>query len=237
MELRRGPHAVVRVGHRGAAALARENSLEAIAAAAAHGVDVVELDVLRLPGGGLVLAHELEAASAAAPLAEGLALAAELGLAVQVDVKEHGLEAGVVAALRGRGLLDRAFVSSFSLPVLEAFAGLEPALPRSFTFPEDRFGISGRRLLRPAVRPGLAVLRALLPRRLPGWLRSAGASAATLNAAVVSRGAVETCHALGAAVYAWTVNDAALARTLAESGVDGIITDDPRILAGGVGTP
>jgi hypothetical protein len=57
MELRRGPHGIVRVGHRGAAALAPENSLAAIEAAAAHEVDAVELDVLRAPGGARARAY------------------------------------------------------------------------------------------------------------------------------------------------------------------------------------
>jgi glycerophosphoryl diester phosphodiesterase len=57
-----------------------------------------------------------------------------------------------------------------------------------------------------------------------------------LNWAVVTPAAVEVCHGLGAAVYVWTVNDPALARTLAESNVDGIITDDPRILPPGIAT-
>ena len=59
-----------------------------------------------------------------------------------------------------------------------------------------------------------------------------GASAATLNWAVVSPAVISVCHGLGAAVYVWTVNDRALARTLVESDIDGIITDDPGIFAG-----
>jgi glycerophosphoryl diester phosphodiesterase len=236
MELRRGAHGVVRVGHRGAAALAEENSLAAIEAAAAHEVDAVELDVLRAEDGSLVLAHGLEVAPGAPSLDDGLALAGGLGLAVQVDVKDGGLEADVVEALRRHELLGRSFVSSSSLVVLAAFAALEPGLPRSFTYPEDRLGIAGSRLMRPAIRPGLAVLSALLPRRLPAWLRAAGASAATLNWTVVSPASVEVCHRAGAAVYVWTVNEAALAGTLAESDVDGIITDDPRIFPRGMTT-
>ncbi len=81
------------------------------------------------------------------------------------------------------------------------------------------------------VRPALAVMRARLPRRLPGWLRAAGARAATLNWSVVTPAAVAACHELGVAVYVWTVNDRALASTLVAAGADGIITDDPRILA------
>jgi glycerophosphoryl diester phosphodiesterase len=229
MELLRGARGVVRVGHRGAAALAPENSLAAIEAAAASGVDAVELDVLH----GLVVAHGPEVGAGAPLLDEALALVAGLGLAVQIDVKVRGLETGVVEALRRHGLLERSFVSSFSLPILVAFATAEPRLPRAFTYPEDRLGLTGSRVLGPVSRPALAVLRALLPRRLPRWLRRAGASAATLNWAVVTPEVIEVCHQRGVAVYAWTVNEPALAITLVESGIDGIISDDPRIIPAG----
>jgi glycerophosphoryl diester phosphodiesterase len=220
MELRRGARGVVRVGHRGAAALAPENSLAAIEAAAACGVDAVELDVLE----GLVVAHGPEVPAGAPLLDDALALVVALGLAVQVDVKVPGLETGVVKALRRHALLERSFVSSFSLPILAAFAAVEPLLPRAFTYPEDRLGLTGNRLLGPVTRPALAALRALLPRRLPRWLRAAGASAATLNWAVVTPEVIEVCHRRGVAVYAWTVNEPARAITLVESGIDGIIS-------------
>jgi glycerophosphoryl diester phosphodiesterase len=231
LELRRGAGHVVCVGHRGAAALAPENSLAAIEAAAVHGAAAVELDVLRRSDGVLVLAHGPELPPAAPLLDDALSLVARLGLAVQLDIKLRGVEAGCIDALRRNELLERAFVSSYSLPILRACAELVPELPRSLTYPEDRLGVSERRLLAPAVHPALAVLRALLPRRLPGWLRAADARAATLNWAVVTPAVVAACHALGAAVYVWTVNEPALAKTLVESGIDGIITDDPRIIA------
>ncbi|HSX21956.1 MAG TPA: glycerophosphodiester phosphodiesterase [Gaiellaceae bacterium] len=223
---------MLRIGHRGAAALAPENSLAAIEVAAEHGVDVVELDVLRGTHGELVLAHGPEIPHDAPSLDDGLALAARLGLAVQLDVKLAGIEAGVVEALGHTDRDPRSFISSFSLPILAAFEALAPELPRSYTYPEDRLGVTSVRLLRPAVRAGLVVLRAALPRRLPAWLRAAGASAATLNWTVVSPAVVSVCHELGVSVYAWTVNDRALAKTLLESGIDGIITDDPGIFAG-----
>jgi glycerophosphoryl diester phosphodiesterase len=229
MELLRGDRDVVRIGHRGAAALAPENSLAAVEAAVEHGVDAVELDVVRGPDGRLVLAHGPAVPPDAPSLDEGLALAARLGVGVQMDVKEPGVEEGVVDGLRRSGLLDRSFVSSFSFRTLRAFAALEPGLPRSLTYPEDRLGLTRSRALGYAVKPGLAALRALLPVRLPGFMRAAGASAVTLNWGVVTPRAIEICHRAGVAVYVWTVNEPALAKTLVESGVDGIITDDPRL--------
>lgn len=226
MELLRGERPWV-IGHRGAAALARENTLEAIVAGARAGADGVELDVLRARDGGLVLAHGPAMPPDAPRLAEALSLVAELGLVVQLDVKLRGVEADVVNALRAAGLMDRSFVSSFSLPSLATFAALCPELARSFTYPEDRFGVSGNVLLRPLVAPGLATMRTLLPRRLPRWLHAVHASAATLNWAVVTRAAVDACHRRGIAVYVWTVNDRDLANSLVETGIDAIITDDP----------
>ncbi len=226
----RGERSVVRIGHRGAAALAPENSLAAIEAAAAHGLDAVELDVLRRPDGALVLAHDSPQARDAPLLDDGLALAARLALGVQVDVKVGGVEQGVVAALHRHGLAGRSFVSSVSLEALAAFARVDPALPRSYTYPDDRHGLSDVNLLRPAVRAGLTLMRATLPGRLPGRLRSVGAAAATLNWRVVSPSAIDVCHTLDVSVYVWTVNDAGLVQNLVEAGVDGIIGDDPRLL-------
>jgi glycerophosphoryl diester phosphodiesterase len=229
MELLRGDRDVVRIGHRGAAALAPENSLAAVEAAVEHGVDAVELDVVRGPDGKLALAHGPFVPPGAPSLDEALELAARLGVGVQMDVKQPGLEEGVVDALRRSGLLDRSFVSSFSFRTLRAFTALEPRLPRSLTYPEDRLGVAASRALGHAVRPGLAALRALLPVRLPRFMRAAGSSAVTLNWAVVTPRAIEVCHRAGVAVYVWTVNEPELAKTLVESGVDGIITDDPRL--------
>jgi glycerophosphoryl diester phosphodiesterase len=233
MQLRRGARAV-RIGHRGAAALAPDNSLAAIEAAAAAGADVVELDVLRREDGELVAAHAPESAAGAPVLDAALARAAALGLAVQADVKTPGVEADHASALRRHGLLERSFASSSSRGVLRALAAVEPRLARSLSYPEDRRGLSERRLTQPLTAPSLAVLRLLLPLRLPRWLRSSGVEAVTLNAAVVSTAAIRVCHRRGVAVFAWTVNDRARATTLVESGIDGIITDDPRIVPPGI---
>ena len=79
------------------------------------------------------------------------------------------------------------------------------------------------------MRRALAGIGASLPGRLPDLLARARAGAATLHHSVASRDAIARAHEVGAAVYVWTVDDPRLAERLVEDGVDGIITNDPRI--------
>ena len=231
MELLRGERPVVRIGHRGAPADGGGNSLASIAAAVGLGFDAVEIDVLRLDG-RLVVAHDARHAEGAPALDDALALFEDSGTAVQLDLKGGGHEREVADAVRAHGLVERSFVSTPSLVSLRQLADAEPRLARALTYPDDRFGLTGRRALRPAVMPTLRALRRALPFRLPRLLRRAGAQAATLNWTVVSPAVVERCHAFGVAVYVWTVNDRDLARSLVALGADGIITDDPGIFDG-----
>jgi len=232
MQLLRGDGPVIRVGHRGAPLVAPANTLASIRAAAEAGVDVVELDVLRADD-RVVLSHSQEELVPGSPaLDDALSLVRELGLGVQLDVKGHGHEAELAASVHRHGLLDSTLVSSFSPTSLDALARAEPRLPRAFTYPEDRHGLSGRRITAPLVGPALAAMRHVLPQRLLRLLRRVDARAATLHFAVVSPAAIGRCHAAGIAVWVWTVNDAERARRLESLGADAIISDDPRILRG-----
>ena len=129
-------------------------------------------------------------------------------------------------------MLDRTLVSSFHLRSLRTLAHLEPSLPRSFTYPEDKLGLARHRALTFAIRGGLHVMRHTLPRRIGGMLTRAQVSALTLIYTVVTEEIVEACHERGVAVWAWTVNNAEIAAGLGAMGADAIITDDPRIFRG-----
>ena len=254
IQLRPREAGFARVGHRGASALAPENTLRALELAVELGCDMLEFDVLDLADGTLVLAHsndlrevshgaargrvrtrDLEGLRRVAPdlptLDEALGFCAEglPGIGLQLDLKRVGIEAATVEAVRRHAVLDRSWVSSFDARSLRRLAELEPELPRSYTLPRDRFGISKRGPLAPLVRGVLGSMGASLPRRLPLLLARARAVAATLHHSIASRAAIERAHELDAAVYVWTVDDPRLAERLVRDGADGIITNDPRI--------
>ena len=254
IQLRRPEGRFARVGHRGASALAPENTLQALELAVELGCDMLEFDVLDLADGTLVLAHsndlrevshgtargrvrsrDLEGLRRVAPdlptLDEALAFCADRlpGIGLQLDLKRLGTEAATVEAVRRHGLLDRSWISTFEARSLRRLAELEPELPRSYTLPRDRFGISKRGPLAPVVRAAVGSIGASLPRRLPVLLARARAGAATLHHSIASKAAIDSAHEVDAAVYVWTVDDPRLAERLVRDGADGIITNDPRI--------
>jgi glycerophosphoryl diester phosphodiesterase len=67
-------------------------------------------------------------------------------------------------------------------------------------------------------------------------LRRAGATALMLQHALVTPAAVARAHALGAPVLAWTVDEQADLDRVVAAGVDGVISNDPRIFATAVFT-
>ena len=244
----------LRIGHRGAAALAPENTLRSIERALELGADMVEVDVLALADGTLVLAHstdlfelshgaargrltgetlaELRALAPELPtLDEGLALLAAHAARPMLDVKLPGYERPLVEAVRRHGLVEHTLVSTCHAAALRRIAALEPGLRRGLTLPYDRLGLGNRPLLRPAVAAALRGMRLSLPLRIGGLLARADASVATLHHSLVSPAVVRACHARGAHVLAWTVLDRALAERLAGLGVDGIVADDPSVVA------
>jgi glycerophosphoryl diester phosphodiesterase len=252
---RRHDGSPLRIGHRGAAALAPENTLASLRAAVEAGVDVVEFDVLDLDRGPLVLAHsnhlsevshgraargrvrsktldELRAVAPELPtLDDALAFFADEapGVGLHIDLKlRHRLDE-LADAVERFGVAGRTVVSAFHTRRLHEIAARSPAIRIGFTYPEDRFGVSRRPFIWPVIQLGLSALRASVPKRLPRQLRRARASAVMLEHRLVTEAAVASAHAVGAAVLAWTVDDVAELERVTAAGVDGVITNDPRI--------
>jgi glycerophosphoryl diester phosphodiesterase len=225
MDLRRrdGARPLV-IGHRGAAAVAPENTLASLEAAVAAGADLVEFDI----SPDLTLAHShREVPDDALPLDAALDYLRAHDVGVHLDLKRVGVEREVVDAVRRHGLAERAIVSTSFARTTRRIASLAPELPRAIGYPRDRYGISRFRWPTGLTAAGSAALRAAMPARVPVLVRWARANALSLHHKLVSRAAVRSAHAVGAPVLAYTANDPALVRRLQEMGVDAIISDDP----------
>jgi glycerophosphoryl diester phosphodiesterase len=217
------------IGHRGAARVAPENSLEGLAAAVAAGADAVEFDVeRRVDGSALVLGHPGVASVAATPgLDDALAYLETQTIGVHIDLKLLGAERELAASVRAHGLGMRTVVSSTWARSLRRLAAEAPELTRAISYPRDRYGAAGIPWPRPLVRASAAALRAAMGLRTPLLLAAAAGEALSLHHALVSSAVVRLAHRRGAAVIAWTVNDPGRVEELARARVDAIVSDDP----------
>lgn len=126
IELGRRGGRMLRIGHRGAAALAPENSLEAIALAVELGCDLVEFDVHAV-GDALVVGHDRPQMAHELPsIDDALEFLRASGAGVHLDLKAHGAEPALVDALRRHGLVGRTVVSSYRGRTLRALHAVEP---------------------------------------------------------------------------------------------------------------
>jgi glycerophosphoryl diester phosphodiesterase len=221
----------MRIAHRGAPREQPENTLPSFARAIELGADGIELDVHATRDGVVVVHHdpvpraksrerrlagraiadltydELQTFSVAADigiptLAQVLALVGEAAT-VYVEIKGTGIERLVIDSIR----------ASAARCALHSF---------------DHASIVRAHELAPEVRRGLLFSRR--PANPAAAMKAAGALDAWPEWPLVDQPFVESVHQIGGAVIAWTVNDRAAARHLASLGVDGICTDDLRLI-------
>jgi glycerophosphoryl diester phosphodiesterase len=224
---------VKRVGHKGADHVAPGNTLASFEAALEAGVDMIEFDVLRLRDGRLVLAHDYEDAATREPLTleEGLdhfAGEAYSSVELDVDLKLPGYETEVADGLRGRALEDRAIVSTTYLDSLEALGRVAPGLRRGWSVPRARRDYTRTVFALPAYLI-LRWWRARLPGQARELLERGRCEAVMAHRLLVSPRLVRAVQDAGGQLYVWTVDDPARIAALESLGVDGVITNDPRL--------
>jgi len=217
---RRPQRATRTVWHRGASRLSGDEGQRELDVALACGVDMVEVDVVRLRG-CLLVAHTRWAAwRHGAPTLDAVLgrLADErfAGVELNVDAKRPGYERQLVAALARAGVIERCLISSQYAGCLDRIRAIEPRL---------RLGISiGGRLSRARHRWHAKTWHAKLDRSL-----TAGRFQALMaNHRLVGHELVDMVAEAGAELYAWTVNDAQRAQSLRRLGIAGVISDDIR---------
>ncbi len=226
-----------RVGHKGAAHIEPGNTLASFDAALRHGVDMIELDVLseNTDGSGrLLVAHDYDDMAARTPLSfrealEHLAGEAFAPIELDVDVKIPGYELRVLEDLREFGLVSRTLISGMFPTGLDRIRAAEPALRLGWSVPRVRRDYTTDLL---TAIPALAMLtgyRAMLPRRARAALKEGRFDAIMAHWRVVSSALVRAVAEGGGELYVWTVDDARMIDKLTKMGVDGIITNDPRL--------
>ena len=223
------------LGHRGAPREARENTLEAFAAARGQGADGVELDVHRTADGALVVHHDaavdgfgvladhtLAEIFDALPFVPTLDAVLDLcaGMLVNVEIKNSPPDADfdpaermaeqVVELVVDRARRDSVLVSSFHLLTIDRVHALDPTIRTGYLMVFDP---SPHAALELAAARGHAAIHPFL---------------AALGPDVVA-GVVERGRELGVDVNAWTVNDEGEITRLAGAGVAAIITDIPDV--------
>ena len=219
------------VGHRGASALARENTLRAFELAIEHGLDFAELDVHLSRDSQVMAIHDADLSRVAGrPASVGDLTADELaridvgegqGVPLLLEVFEVARgRLGLYVELKGAGT-GRAFGElvrsgategveliggSFVPELVSELRAVAPDVPRSILF------------ARTPLEEIIATCRRLDARYAHPCFRP------------VDRAMVDALHAARLVVMTPHTNDADEARHFAEIGVDVIASDDPRIL-------
>jgi glycerophosphoryl diester phosphodiesterase len=230
------------VGHKGAHLIAPGNTLASFRAAVEAGVDTIEFDVIWLQDAHLPLdqrapltvAHDWADAASRTPLTLPEALDAFLEppldqVEIDLDIKLPGREEEFVEALRERGLIDRAMISTTEMHVLKRVLELEPNLRRGWTYPKAGRDYNRRPWAKPALQAALVAMRHRLPGLAAEKLPQFGVFAMWVYDPLVSARLARICKLAGVELIAWTVDDEARMRKLVEMGVDGLVSNDPRL--------
>jgi glycerophosphoryl diester phosphodiesterase len=232
------------VGHKGADLIAPGNTVESFKAAVEAGVDTIEFDVIWLRDADLPLeqraplmvAHDWEAHASRPPLSLTEALDAFLEppldkVEIDLDIKLPGREEEFIEALRERDLIDRAMISTTEMHVLRRVLELEPKLRRGWTYPKAGRDYNRRRWAKPALQAAVAGMRIQLPGLAAEKLPKFGVFAMWVYHPLVSPKLAGICKRAGVELIAWTVDDEPRLRKLVDMGVDGLVSNDPRLFA------
>lgn len=241
---------MLRIGHKGADALVPGNTIASFEKAVEVGVDVIEFDVLWTEDGHpsidperrteLVVAHDWAAAAAAEAAGMKLTLDAALAafsrppldqVVINLDVKLPGRDDEVVEAVARHGLLGRSRISTMETSTLRRIGEIEPELSLGWTVPKvTRDWLGMPKLIRPALAMGLASVRVRMPGQVRRGLPELDVDSVWAFFGVVTPRLVDTIHDAGMMLNVWTVDDPRRIESLAELGVDGMCTNDPRLL-------
>jgi glycerophosphoryl diester phosphodiesterase len=224
------PGRVERIGHRGAPRELLENTLPSFLRALERGAVALELDVHATADGTVVVHHDSTIGRALEPRHRGRALetmtwgevqtvelvpgafvpalsdvlAAVAGRAtVYVEIKGVGMEHLVCGVIERSSA--KCAVHSFDHDAIGRCAEIAPEIPRGILFEDP-------------------------PADVTSAMAAVGARDVWPHWRLVNGELVDAVHARGGRVIVWTVNSPAVAEPLRRYGVDGLCTDDVRLV-------
>jgi glycerophosphoryl diester phosphodiesterase len=198
---------------------------------------MIEFDVLRDRDGRLVVAHDYADAASRQPLGlidvlDAFCEAPLDEVEFDCDLKLPGREPELAGTLAGHGLLDRAMVSTMEIESLVKLRKLEPDLRLGWTIPKIRRDWTRDRWAAPALVAGLMALRRRMPKTIAAQAPELGVSAVWAYHRLVTPKLVAAAHDAGVELFAWTVDELEEIAEFEEMGVDGIVSNDPRLFRG-----
>ncbi len=228
-----------RVGHKGADHIAPGNTFASFQAALDAGVDTIEFDVLaEHPDGSgeLLLAHDPEDARGRAPhtLDEGLAHFADVayeGVHLIVDVKAQGYESRVAGAIENHGLQQRSIVSTMEEPSLKLLRARHPQIRLGWSVPRLRRDPLRNPLVAAPAVVLMHYMRQALPSVASNRMRRGEIDALMAHWRLATPRLARAIQNAGGELYVWTVDDAERIARFERMGVNGVISNDPRLFA------
>lgn len=232
----------MKIGHRGAAGHAPENTLASFRRALEMGCAGIEFDVHRSRDGHLVVIHDpfLERTTNLKGIARDLTLAeirtadagAWRGAEFQGEQVPTLEEVIALTAPAGTRLFIEMKAGSLHYSGIEAdlvkLIGRLGCRDRVSISSFDHHGLRRVRELDPEVEIGM--LYECNPLDPIGMARAIGATALHPSWHFVTPELVQSAHRAGLAVYVWTVNQPEVVAMMRAAGVDGIMTDYPELL-------
>lgn len=150
------------------------------------------------------------------------------GVRLDVDLKLPGYELEVADGLARHGLVERSLVSTMYVESLDRLGALGRGLRRGWSVPR----VQRNYLRSPWAVPAYLLaryLRSRMPSLASARIRAGGCEAIMAHQILMSRRLVRAVHEAGGELYVWTVDDPRRIRALDALGVDGVITNDPRL--------
>lgn len=155
-------------------------------------------------------------------LAEVLTSFPEAMITVEVKQQTPPVAALLATLIRNTDNADRVLLAALDAPVLAGLRQACPNLPSSFSFQEveNFYQMLARGSTADYHPPGKAL-------QIPQVYKGKN---------LIFPAAIAVAHNLGMEIHVWTVNEAREMRDLLDLGVDGIMSDDPRLLIEVAGT-